>query len=93
MTKAEYVEKKKKFLDDWSAEMKLLEAKAHKSKEDAKEDYKAHLAALHTKQKEGQKHLDSIKTAAEGSWENLKGDTEKVWSALTDSISQFRSHF
>lgn len=46
MTQSEYVEKKRKFLDDLNVEMKLLEAKAHKSKEDAKGDYKAHLCGI-----------------------------------------------
>ncbi len=38
-TKDEYVEKMKQRLDKWSAEMDVLEAKAHKSQKEAKVKY------------------------------------------------------
>jgi len=93
LTRTEYVEKKKKQLDEWNKEMAALEEKAHKSKEDVKEKYKAKLQLLRANQKKGIIQLESIKSATEESWEHLKAETENVWTALTDSVAQFRSHF
>ena len=45
LTRDEYVAKMKKQLDEWSAEMDVLEAKAQKTKEAAKEKYQEQLVA------------------------------------------------
>jgi len=93
MTKDEYVAKKEKELDVWSAEMDVLEADAHRLKEVALLKYQEKLIALHAKRAEGFKRIETIKAATDGTWERLKGDTETLWGALKDSVHQFKTHF
>ncbi|GAB1483563.1 hypothetical protein MASR2M78_23790 [Treponema sp.] len=92
-TRDEYVARKKQQLDKWSADMDLLEAKANVAKEDMKGKYRDQLTALRAKRKEGDKKLEAIKVAAEGSWDKLKAETENVWTALKDSMHEFKTHF
>lgn len=93
LTRDEYVAKMKKQLDEWSAEMDVLEAKAQKTKENAKEKYQEQLIALRTKRQEGETKLEAIKSATEDSWEQLKAETENVWEAFKDSANAFKAHF
>ena len=92
-TRDEYVAAMKQRLDEWSAEMDALEAKAHQTKEDAKEKYQEQLSAVHAKRLEGKKQLEAVKAATKDSWIQLKADTDTVWAAFKDSVHQFKSHF
>jgi lipid II:glycine glycyltransferase (peptidoglycan interpeptide bridge formation enzyme) len=89
----EYVAAMKQRLDELNAEMAVLEAKAHQTKENAKENYQEQLSALHAKRLEGEKQLEAIKAATEESWMQLKAGTDTVWGAFKDSVHQFKSHF
>ena len=93
LTKDEYVEKMKKRLDKWSAEMDVLEEKALKTQEDAKSKYQEQLVVLRAKRKEGEEKLDALKSSTEDSWEQLKAETENVWEAFNDSVQAFKAHF
>ena len=93
LTKDEYVEKMKKRLDKWSAEMDVLEEKALKTQEDAKSKYQEQLVVLRAKRKEGEEKLEALKSSTEDSWEQLKAETENVWEAFKDSANAFKAHF
>ncbi len=93
LTRDEYVAKMKTRLDKWSAEMDVLEAKAHKTQEEAKVKYQEQLVALRAKRKEGEEKLTALKAATEDSWEELKAETENVWEAFKDSFHAFKLHF
>ena len=92
-TRDEYVARMKRELDEWSAEMDALEARAHEAREDAKVKYQEQLSALHTKRLEGEKRLQAIKAATGDSWEQLKADSDNVWEAFKDSVRAFKAHF
>jgi hypothetical protein len=53
--------------------------------------YEEQIAALRKKRQEAEIQLNGIKAAAEDSWEHLRGDTEKAWSALKGAVSEFKS--
>ncbi len=93
LTRDEYVAKMKQRLDKWNAEMDVLEAKALKVQEDAKEKYQEQLVALRAKRQEGEEKLKAIQSATEDSWEQLKVEAENVWEALKDSANAFKAHF
>jgi non-homologous end joining protein Ku len=94
MTKRdEYVANAKRQLDDWSADMDVLDAKVQKAADGAKEKYRAQLVTLRAKRQEGEKTLAAIKSASEDSWEHLKSETENLLEALKDSVHQFKLHF
>jgi hypothetical protein len=93
LTRDEYVAKMKQQLDEWSAQMDILEANAHKTREDVKLNYQEQLIALRAKREESEKKLEAIRSATEDSWMRLKAETENVWEAFADSVNQFQSHF
>ena len=93
MTRDEYVEKQKRQLDDWNAEMGVLEAKILKNKEAAKKKVQAQLGQIRAKHQAAEKQLGAIKSATQETWEQFKIETDNVWVALKDSMAEFRSHF
>jgi len=93
LTKEEYVAKKQRQLDLWCAEMNVLEANAHKVKEEALLKYQEKLISLRVKRDEGLKRIEAIKAVTDGTWEKLKAGTETLWDALKDSVREFNSHF
>jgi hypothetical protein len=94
LTRDEYVAKMKTRLDKWSAEMDVLEAKAHKTQEEAKVKYQEQLVA-HCEPNgwKARKSWRRLKSATEDSWEDLKAETENVWEAFKDSVHAFKLHF
>jgi hypothetical protein len=94
MTKRdEYVAHAKRQLDDWNADMDVLDTKVQEAADGAKEKYRAQLVVLRAKRHEGEKTLAAIKSASEDSWEHLKSETENVLKALKDSVHEFKQHF
>jgi len=93
LTRDEYVEKKKSQLDDWNAEMGVLEANILKSKEATKKNIRAQMVLIRAKQKAAEKQLSTIKSKTHDAWQHLKGETDNLWLALKDSMVEFRSHF
>lgn len=93
LTKDEYVAEMKQRLDDWSAEIDVLQARGHDIKEDAKVKYEEQLVALRTKREEGEKKLEEMQAAAENNWEHIKMESDRVWEAFKDSFDTFKSHF
>ncbi len=92
-TRDQYVIRKKRQLDKWSADMDHLEASAHKVASDVQALYQEQLLSFRAKRKEGEKRIEAIKLSAEDSWDHLKAETENIWGALKDSFHQFKSHF
>lgn len=91
--KDEYVARMKQQLDDWSAEIDDLEAKAHAAKDQVKEKYQEQLGLLRAKREEGEIKLQEMRAATDSSWEKAKGEAENVWDALKAGLDAFKAHF
>ena len=92
-TRDEYVKRKKRQLDSWSADMDLAEANASKAKENVRAKYHEQLAALRIKRQESEKKIAAIMGATDDSWAHLKAETENVWISFKNSLHQFKLHF
>ena len=93
LTGGEYVATMKKQLDEWSAEMDALEARARETTDDARVKYQEQLSALRSSRLESERKLEAIKAASEDSWEHLKAETANVWQGFEDSVYAFEAHF
>ena len=94
MTKRdEFVEKMKRRLDEWNAEINNLDEKVREVKADLKDKYKSQIEELRTKGDEIEEKLEKSRVAGEDAWEKLKSDADRTWTALKDSINTFKSHF
>ncbi len=94
MTKRDdFIEKMKRRLDEWNAEISELDEKLHKVKADLKEKYAFQIEELRKKGDEIEKKLEKSRSVGEDAWEKLKSDADRTWRALKDSINTFKSHF
>ena len=92
-TREEFVEKMKKQLDKWNEEIAVLEEKVQNTKENIGDKYNAQIVTLRAKYHEGEMKLKTVKDASADTWEKLKSETENIFTAFSDSLKTFRSHF
>lgn len=89
-----YEEKLDAQLQEWSAKIVLLKAKAENAKADAKIGYYKTIDALEHKQNEAKTKLQELKTAGDEAWEAVKAGAEKAWTevntAYHDAASKFK---
>jgi predicted nucleic acid-binding Zn-ribbon protein len=90
-SKNEYVEKMKKQLDDWNTDIDTLQVKANLAKAELKVKYGEQIAELRKKRHDAEGKLNAIKSAADDSWEHLKGETERTLNALKAGVAEFKS--
>ena len=90
-SKNEYVEKMKKQLDDWNTDIDTLQVKANLAKAELKVKYGEQIAELQKKRHEAEAKLNAIKSAADDSWEHLKGEAERTVNALKAGVTEFKS--
>jgi hypothetical protein len=88
-----YEEKLDAQLDEWSAELSLLKAKADKAKADAKIEYFKTIEALQLKQNEAKAKLRQLKSAGDDAWEDLKAGAEKAWAEVKTAYHDASSRF
>jgi multidrug resistance efflux pump len=81
-------------LEEWSAQIALLKARADKAKADVKIDYYKTIDALQRKQDESRTKLQELKAAGDEAWNDLKTGAEKTWAevktAYHDATSRFK---
>lgn len=81
-------------MDEWSAEIAVLNARADKSKAESRIEYLETVEALQGKHADAKTKLLELRAATEDGWEGLKTDAEKVWndvkSAFTSAASRFK---
>lgn len=89
-----YEEKLDAQLKEWSAQIKLLKAKADNAKADAKIEYYKTIDSLQKKENEAKTKMQELKTAGDEAWEDVKTGAEKVWAevkaAYRDASSRFK---
>jgi hypothetical protein len=89
----EFVEKMKRQLDDWNAEIDNMDEKIAKVKTDLKAKYEKQVEEIRKKRAEGAKKLEELQSAGEEAWERVKDETEHSWAALKDAVNTFKSHY
>jgi hypothetical protein len=90
-TRDEFVRKMHSLLDKGNAEIDALEAKAEHAEAGARDAYHKQIAALRTKQEEARVRLESLRTAGEGAWQDMKAGVEMAWAAIAEAIDSAKS--
>ena len=91
--KDEYVQKLHAKLDEWSAEIDKLKAKADKAEAESRIEYQNQIKNLQQRRREADKKLDELRSAGEGAWEDLKAGAELAWGAMEEAVKSARSKF
>jgi hypothetical protein len=89
----EYVEKMKRKLDQWNAEIDSLEEKTAAARSDVKEKYRAQLQALRGKRDDARARLAQVEAASLDSWEALKEGTGRSWDELRSALQETKDSF
>jgi len=90
-TRDEFVRKMHSLLDEGNAEIDALEAKAAHAEAGARDAYRKQIAALRAKQEEARARLESLRTAGEGAWQDMKAGVEMAWEAIAEAIDSAKS--
>ena len=94
MTLKEAYEKKLQAqLEEWSAEIDKLKAKADKAGADAQINYSRHIEELKSMQTAASKKLVELKNASEDTWEGLRQDMDELGRSLGNTLKSAISRF
>jgi uncharacterized coiled-coil DUF342 family protein len=88
-----FVEKLKARLDEWSAELDNLEAKAGKVDADARIEYEDQIKALRQQRDSVKAKLVEIQSAREDAWEDLQKGLDSMLDALQEGLEKATSRF
>ena len=85
-----YIARMKSQLGEWKAELQELESKAGNAQADVKDKYRKTIEELYEKRVAAETKLEEIGRAGEESWEDIKDEVERTWTAFKASVDAFR---
>jgi len=88
-----YEEKFDAQLQEWNAQIDLLNAKAAKVKAEAKIEYYKTIEDLQHKRDTAKARLQELKSAGPGAWEDLKTGSENAWAEVKTGFHEALSKF
>lgn len=91
--KDQYLNKLKKQLDEWSADIDVLEVRAREADAEFQASYQAHMAALKTRRDEAQVKLALLRNSADGAWHELKKGSDEAWDSIKRALIEARRKF
>jgi uncharacterized coiled-coil DUF342 family protein len=86
--KESYRQKLKAQLDQWSAEIDKIKARADKADADVKLEYSEQIEDLRVKQQAAKEKLAGLLSASDDAWEDLKAGVESAWLTLGEAIDR-----
>lgn len=93
MDRDSYVQRLKSKLDEWNAEIELIEAKAARLKTQKKLEYQEEIAALTRKRDEMQERLEEVSNGSEEAWLDLRQACDQAWDNLKQGLARARKRF
>ncbi|MGD2171524.1 MAG: coiled coil domain-containing protein [Gammaproteobacteria bacterium] len=88
-----YEKKLQAQLDEWSAEIDRLKAKADALEADAQIEYNQRIDDLVAMRKAADERLEELRNASDDAWEDLKAGADEAWSSLEKAFLSARSRF
>lgn len=89
----EYVEKLKKQLDLWNAEVSRWEGKAQQATAGMRAEYEEQLQSFREQRDQAMEHLRRVQTSSGDAWKDLMRGTEDAWSKMREAFDKARGHF
>ena len=87
----DYVAQMKLRIDELNTDLKALEARADAAKQHAKDRYDAEMTKLREQSRLANAKLAEVQTAAEGSWDKMVAEMDRLQHAFTSSFHYFKS--
>lgn len=92
-SKQAYQKKIQAQLDEWSAEIDKLRAKADRADADAEIALNREIDNLRDKRNQARQKLDELSSAGEDAWEDIKTGVEAASNALGQAVRSAQSRF
>lgn len=92
-SKQAYEKKVQAQLDEWSAEMNKLKAKAEQADADARLELNDEIDELEAKRKAAEEKFEELKSAGDDAWEDVKQGIDVATGALGSSLRSAMSRF
>ena len=89
----EYVEKLKRQLDLWNAEVSKWEIKAQQATAGMRGEYEKQLLAFRQQRDQAMEQMRRVQSASGDAWKDLMRGTEDAWSKMREALDKARSHF
>jgi len=87
-TKETYKKKLEAQLNEWIAQIKLLDARAQNAEAGEKLRYLRDLDVLHAKRREVARKMKELETAGDDAWEKVKVTADDVWNYFRKSAAK-----
>ncbi|MBL8505889.1 hypothetical protein [Methylobacillus glycogenes] len=91
--KDDYVEKLKAQLDEWSAEIDVLDARLHQVDADLRIKYGEQVDNLRLKRDDAKLKLLELQASAGDAWQELKKGSDEAWEVIKHAVSEARKKF
>ena len=91
--KQAYEKKLQAQLEEWSADIDRLKAKATDLEGDAQLEYNRRIKDLKSMRDAAAERLDELRAAGNGAWEDLKGGVDEAWTELEEAFLKAKSRF
>lgn len=87
------VEKAKAKLDEWSAEIDRLQARAKVAEADAKLKYNEQLEEMRARRDAAQAQVVEMQKASDKAWDDVRNGFEKAWTDLQSAFESAMSRY
>lgn len=91
--KQAYEKKLQAKLDEWSAEIDKLKAKADSAEADVQLDYNRRIDGLRSMQQAANERLVALRDSSDNAWQDLKGGMESALDSLGNALRSAHSRF
>ena len=91
--KQAYQKKIEARLEEWSAEIDRLKAKATDLEADAQLEYNQRIADLKTLRDDAEGRLKELRESGDDAWHDLKGGVDEAWTQLEEAFLKAKSRF
>jgi len=91
--KQAYEKKLQARLDEWSAEIDRLKARAKDLEADAQLEYNKRIEDIQSMQQAAREKLEELRKSGDDAWEDLKGGVDEAWTRLEEAFLKARSRF
>lgn len=88
-----YEKKLQARLDEWSAEIEILKAKADSLEADAQLEYQRRIDDLDAMREAASERLEELRNAGDDAWQDLKAGADEAWTRLEQAFLSARSRF
>ena len=88
-----YEKKLQAQLDEWSAEIDRLKARADALEADAQLEYQRRIDELAAMREAAGERLEELRNASDDAWEDIKAGADEAWTQLEKAFLSAKSRF